>query len=64
MYDITITDDEVREMHISGDNVLAIAGSYGETTGVIDAGVETLAQWITESPRLMEAARIALKLDE
>lgn len=63
MYDVNIIDDEGREMHISGANVIAIAGSYGETTGIIDAAVETLAQWIAESPRLMEAAKIALKLD-
>lgn len=63
MYSMIITDDEGREMRMVGGNVLAIAGGYCESTGVIDAGTETLAQWIAESPRLMEAARLALKLD-
>ena len=64
MYNVLITDDEGREMRMAGPNVLAIAGGYCESTGVIDAGTETLAQWIMESPRMLEAAWRALEQEK
>lgn len=61
MYHIKITDTHEKEIILDGEEIVVIAGEAGGANGVIDADEATIAQVIAESPRLMRAARRAIK---
>lgn len=61
MYHIKITDTHEKEIKLEGEEIVVIAGESGTANGVIDADEATIAQVIAESPRLMRAARRAIK---
>lgn len=61
MYHIKILDTHDKEIILDGDEIVVIAGEAGGANGVIDADEATIAQVIAESPRLMRAARRAIK---
>lgn len=61
MYRIKITDTHEKEIKLEGEEIVIIAGEAGGANGVIDADEATIAQVIAESPRLMRAARQAMK---
>lgn len=61
MYRIKITDTHDKEIILDGEEIVVIAGEAGGANGVIDADEATIAQVIAESPRLMRAARRAIK---
>ena len=61
MYHIKIMDTHEKEIILDGEEIVVIAGEAGGANGVIDADEATIAQVIAESPRLMRAARRAIK---
>lgn len=61
MYHIKIMDTHDKEIILDGEEIVVIAGEAGGANGVIDADEATIAQVIAESPRLMRAARRAIK---
>lgn len=61
MYHIKILDTHDKEIILDGEEIVVIAGEAGGANGVIDADEATIAQVIAESPRLMRAARRAIK---
>lgn len=61
MYHIKILDTHDKEIILDGEEIVVIAGEAGGANGVIDADEATIAQVIAESPRLMRAARQAIK---
>lgn len=62
MYRIKITDTHEKEIKLEGEEIVVIAGESGAANGVVDADDLTITQAIMESPRLMRAARRAIKL--
>lgn len=61
MYHIKILDTHDKEIILDGEEIVVIAGEAGGANGIIDADEATIAQVIAESPRLMRAARRAIK---
>ena len=54
-------DPHDKEIILDDEEIVVIAGEAGGANGVIDADEATIAQVIAESPRLMRAARRAMK---
>lgn len=62
MYHIMIMDTNDKEIILSGEEVVVIAGEPGDLSGIISADETTIAQAITVSPRLLSASRKAIAL--